>query len=251
MSCTTLRQRLLASERPDQPDAAAARHLTRCPACCAWLQRVARLEEMLPQVPVPPSEPPAALLAMLRSAPLRPLVRPTPLPLSTLPRQEGARQKLALSLALAAALVLFALGWWSWPHALSTDVPVRDHYRTFVDGRMKYAPTAEQRVSVLRDIAAEWLAEARTLPSDERLAQLARDFHRLVHHDLPYHARKVPRPARASVLGPLADQLGRTESEASRVAAVLLTRPSAAEHLRRIAVSAHEAEHNLRLLCRV
>ena len=53
------------------------------------------------------------------------------------------------------------------------------------------------------------------------------------------------------MLGPLADRLGRAESEASRLAAALLNKPRTASHLRRIAAAAHEADRNLRLLCRV
>jgi hypothetical protein len=248
MSCTTIRQRLLASERPDQPGAAEAAHLSRCPACRAWLHRLARLEEMLPQLPVPPSEPPAGLLEMLRAAPLRPLVRPTLLPLYPVPRREGARQKLALAAALAAALALFALGWWALPHTVPPDAPPQDAFRTVVAGRLENARTPHERVAALARLSDELVAEACARPGDARLAELALHFRVVVMRDLPQHAREVPGTDRAAVLGPVASRLGRVESEVSRLAALAL-RPATATQLRRIAQAARDAERHLRTLC--
>jgi hypothetical protein len=255
MSCNSVRQRLLASERPDQPAAEEARHLLGCQGCRAWLRRLARLEQLLPLAPVPPTAgPPAALLEMLQASPARPLVRaPANLTPSALPRREGGRQKLALALALAASLTLFALAWWAWPHVQPpTGIP-REPYRRLVAARLAPARTDKDRVNVLANLADDFLAEAQKRPAEPaEVERLAVQFGWLVEEDLPRQAKQVSLTARHAALMPIAARLGRVQKEANTLAARWQKNHAAsAASLLRIAKAAGEAESRLKRLARV
>ena len=259
MSCTTIRSRLLASDRPDQPAAEETHHLAGCPACRAWLARLVRLEQQLLLLPVPLSLPPAALFAqVLKAAPAAPLVTtPASLRPSPYPRREGGRQKLALALALAAALVLFAVGWWALPHTQSlpphaqpTATSKGRPYHQLVAQRLKQASTREKRVVVLADLAEEFLDEVRTHANDpDHIAELARHFTQLVQHDLQRVAGELSPGERNAVLPLVAKRLVLAREKAVHLAAAWEKgRPVAAGSLRQIAAAAAEADRQLRQL---
>jgi hypothetical protein len=253
MTCTIIRHRLLASERPDQPCAESARHLANCPSCQAWLRRLVRLERQIPQLHVPTCPPPVALMdRILQSAPVPLVRRPAPPSSDTRRIREGGRQKLALAFSLAATLALFTFAWWAWPPRPPTSAAHTDPYVARVNERLQRAQTPRDRVVVLTDLAEEFVAEARKHVADpQRLARLAHDFDRLVQDDLLAHARTIPIAERAAILGPISDRLRQADSEASRLATAWeANHPRAADHARRIASSASDANRRLGELVR-
>ncbi len=256
MSCQTVRERLLASECPDQPATEQARHLAGCADCRVWLRRLALLEQQLPLIPVPTSAPPPALLEMLCASPANAIVRTPVLLHPVRPRAEGARQKLALAISLAASLALFAIGWWAWPH-LQTPVASsrkpsptkREIIDALLAPRFEQAQTPRERVTVVEKLADQFFGDAREHPEDPtRVEGSAQRFCMLMQDDLPRFAREVPGPDRAE-LKDVVGRLGEIESEASRLAAEWRGKHAAsARSLEQIAAAAREAQSRLREL---
>ena len=85
MTCETTRQRLLNSERPDRPPADVQPHLAACAACRTWQRRLARIERQIPELPVPPSAPPPALMRHILNSPHAQLDNQVPGPNSGTP----------------------------------------------------------------------------------------------------------------------------------------------------------------------
>ena len=157
MTCATTRQRLLGSERPDRPPADIQPHLAACPACREWQRRLTRIEQRLPDVPVPPSAPPEALLRQLLNGSVPPELpgtnghpwwvagaaagpnggprpwwvsapeteRPRPLVSGGTrhaagprsPHNDRTRRKVAVAFAATLGLAVFSLCWGVWPHS--------------------------------------------------------------------------------------------------------------------------------------
>jgi hypothetical protein len=258
MSCISVRQRLLASERPDHPAATESRHLSSCADCRAWLRLLVRLEQRLSLVPVPPSVPPPALLAMLRSAPDDALVKPPALLSAVRPRQEGGRQKLALAIALAASLLVFAIGWWAWPHVQedsSSHGPTltRNSHEEQLKKRLASAHTPAQRVNALVDWADDCFRQAQLNRDDPTSVQgQAFHFRGVVKHDLPQHAQDVSPGERVNTLKDAANRLRQIDVNATRLAdSWEPTNPVAAKAMRQIAVDARDAERQLREMATV
>ena len=250
MSCTTVRQHLLASEQPDQPAPALAGHLAGCSACRGWHRRLVRLEQDLPRLPVPPSRPPAHFLEQLRhgprsgpliSSPCR--VRPNPDAI-----REGGRQKVALAFALAASLAVFALGWWAWPrhHQTEQSSLAARSYQNNLDRHLATARTPRERVARMADLADHFFKTARDSRTNaDRLDELAVHFE-LLGRDLSSSARRVPGAQRATLLGDVAERLRRIESQASQLAVEWAREHGAsARSLRRIAAAAREVDRQL------
>lgn len=255
MNCETVRQRLLASERPDQPDRDESRHLAHCRACHIWLKRLVRLERELTRLPVPDCPVPVALLERIGTeTPGKPLVRPPLLPASDRRRvREGGRQKLALAISLAATLALFTLAWWAWPPRDPAVQPlpgVAPTYSQLRDKRLREANTPGERVLALARLADDFLLQIRDLGNHpEQAASLAEDFHRLVQTDLFEQAQAVPVHQRPVLLLPLAARLRQANSEASRLAADWSRQfPRSVASVQRMADAAAEADRRLRLL---
>src|SRR5262245_11527045 len=128
MNCDITRRRLLAAERPDAPDAAVRQHLAGCPSCRGLQRRVVEVEQSLPLLPVPPPSGPAATLQLVLRAPFEPSL-PVPIQAPRPPSPWGprtvGRQKVAVAFALAAALAVFAVGWWAWPHQQASSSSAR------------------------------------------------------------------------------------------------------------------------------
>jgi hypothetical protein len=246
MNCNLLRQRLLESEHPDRPGAAESRHLARCVDCQAFQKRLVRLEQLLPLVPtpavgIPPSLPSHRLLVLPR--------RPT----DGVRRQSARHAKLALAFSLAASLTLFTLGYWAWPPPASSPPTsfAQRNYVTLRDERLRQATLPAQRMAALAHLANELLDEARQLGRyPDRLETLADHFDRLLREDLLREARQLTdQQERTSTLLSLSQQLGRTESEASRLASEWRSRhPRAARQLARIAATAAAVDLELRRL---
>jgi hypothetical protein len=249
MNCTTVRQHLLASERPDQPGPAVARHLGTCSACRGWQRRLVQLERDIPRLPVPASRPPAGLLEQVLHGPGPSQLIEPPFRLRIDPdaTRAGGRQKLALAFALAASLVVFALGWWAWPrHEQPRISPVVADYRHQRDTHLAKARTPAERVSGMADLADQFMEKARaSRDRPGQLADLAVHFE-LLGQDLRETALQVPPTRRAAVLRPIAKRLGEIESTASRLAAAWdREHRDSARSLRRIAAAARKADRRL------
>lgn len=241
MTCQDIRDQLLGCERPDRPGPAASAHLRACGPCRAWVRRLARLERAIPRLPVAvPAVPPSLFEALEPVGPLVRLHRP-----AGPDRREGARRKLALASSLAAALLLFALGLWAWPH-LRTETPSGlAEYRIKRDAALagKGHPADKVRALVRLGDALVDLAVA----DPERAEVLAEWYEELVLADLPSHARSVPVAERPAAVKALLDGLGRTESRAARMAAAEAD-VRLARALTRIAASARHADRMMRSL---
>jgi hypothetical protein len=258
MSCEATRRHLLTAERPDSPPPALGPHLAECAACRDWLRNLTELEARVPLLPVPASD--AAkdrLLKQLREA------APTPEPLRvvapvlpfTPPKERGLR-KASLAVALAAAVVLLAVGLSVWPRSISgPETPVarpqadaRALIRGVRDERMAKARTPRDRLEVLAEFADDLLREvlqSDALPPTERLELLAQVYEETVRENLLEQARLLAPDVRRKLLPRVASELGRTESEFSRLAAAA---PDAKAHLERIAAAARDGDRELRRL---
>jgi hypothetical protein len=245
MTCDPIRQRLLASERPDKPASAEANHLAGCSSCRAWLRRVVQLEEMLPKIPIADPGPPEELLALFRTAGVKPVVPPPAQRLPSFrPKREGARQKLALALSLAATLSLFAITWWAVPH--SKIAPSKA-----TKNRVESKPrTPRERLNALVDQARDCLDQAKAHPEDAAgVAKQAARFRRLVEWDLQAEAKSTTPGERQIVLPGIANLLAHSRNEASELAAKWQGKhPDSARSMREMADAAEQAENRLRLL---
>jgi hypothetical protein len=264
MNCARIQQTLLASERPDQPSAALQQHLAGCSACQAWHQRLVAAERDIPLLPVPSSAGRARFLQQLHDGE-SPVVlepdRPAPRSIWLEPHRPMAKErglrKMAVAFSLAAALALFALGFWAWPRG---DQPVVQpnpnaaelkERRNLRDQRLTTAQTSRERVEILADIAAklhrELLGLARSVDG-ERLAMLAKFYGEVVRDGLLFHAGQLPARERPA-LEAVARLLNDTESELLRMlASDGAVTPAAAAPLREVAQSARFGHDQLRTL---
>lgn len=260
MNCATTRHRLLTAERPDRPPAVVRPHLADCPACQDWLRNLAELESQVPALPVPASsEAKIQVLRRLREWPAATVesLRLVPPELPFMPAKERGLRKLSVAFALAAAVVLFAIGLSLWPRhharpegnnavaALDPEKAMRDQR----DAKMQAARTPRQKVECLAEFAHNLLREARepeALPSVERLALLARVYAETIRGDLQDHARELAADEKPKLLTLLADDLRDTESQFERLVAIA---PEASrEPLRQIAEAARDGQREMRRL---
>jgi hypothetical protein len=242
--CDDIRQRLLRSDHPDKPAAAEAAHLAGCDSCRAWLRRVAQLEEMLPHIPAPPSQPPAELLALFRAAADKPVVAPAAQRLPSFrAKREWARQKLALALALAATLSLFALTWWAVQHVgkpgPKPGLGVRRHN-----------PAPRERLHQGIDEVRECLARAKAQPENAKeVAKQAARFRELLERDVVNVAKNITIGERQIDLPGIANLLARAQKEADGLARAWQTKhPESARSMHQMASAAEQAEKELRKL---
>jgi signal transduction histidine kinase len=258
MNCTLTQRRLLGSERPDQPPPDVQEHLLHCAACRAWLRRLVQLERQVPLIPVPPTSRKDRLIRQLLSPPVGPVLSFPPAGhLLHVPRaRERALQKLSLALAMAAALLVFALGWWAWPHDL-LHPDVAQHPKKTIDGDAERitrsllgARTPRERVQRLADLADRVHEEAQAAAADQdRLNHAARLYARVVREHLLVHARAIPEADRGLLAG-IAKRLEIAESNASRLAAQLPDTSPASASWRDIATVAAEGNRRLLALAR-
>ena len=123
MNCELVQRQLLASDAPGEPSVETRRHLAECPACRAWQQQLAQMEQQLPLLATPPSqrkdEVVRSILDAVEALPANGTALPYApiLPFTKPPPRERALRKASLAIAMAAGLAVFALGWWAWAAA--------------------------------------------------------------------------------------------------------------------------------------
>jgi hypothetical protein len=261
MICKDVQLRLLSSERPDLPPVDLKGHLVTCASCRALHRRLVRLEQQLPLLPVPPAPVPAALLSKILDAP-KPVEAPAEAPILIRQRpklvliKERGLRKLALAFALAAAMVVFAIGWWAWPHAGPGPLPdtnVAYQWKQEFDQRVtqldKEVGTPSERVKIVADLEVKLRGQVETLAlANDRdgLAQLAGDYCRLIRDHLLKIAPTVPVDLRQGVLQDVVKVLVLAESEFKRKASDEFK--SFAGPLGEMALAAQEGLQSLRNL---
>jgi hypothetical protein len=259
MNCDLTRRRLLAAEHPARPSPDVKRHLAACPACRAWQQGLAALEAQVALLPVPHSDgkrrllkeilAPAGAGAARALAPLG-VVLPTP---RTTPLKERGLQKLSLAVAVAAAVVLFAVGLALWPNGGLPELPPAplspvDQALTRRDALYAKAQNPRQLVEAAAAFLATLHREADDLAAAaadaDKLAVVAEAYGRVVRDDLKRFARDLSPGEKAEVLATVAEQLGREESHFRQLAskAVWVSKGP----LTQIADAAREGERDLR-----
>jgi hypothetical protein len=248
VNCAKAREQML-GEPADRSAAALAAHLSGCAACRSTQRRLARLERDLPLLRVPDCPPPAALLELVLHGPGDgALVRPRGPRLSDVDPKAAGRQKVALAFALAASLLVFAVGWWAWPAPESPPQKsqARLEYEKLLTKNKKLAPgfAPRQGVEGLTEVAEGMFADVRKA-SPEKLDRLAQQFDYLAQ-DLEYQAGKVPASERAAVQA-ASERLSRLESEAAQLAAARRGKPEE-QTLHKIARVVRETDKRLRQL---
>src|SRR5437899_1237290 len=178
MNCERMQRRLLATESPERPLGDIAAHLAECSACQEWQRRLLQVEAEVPQLLVPVSRPPTALLKHFLHMPAKtkPMAETQPSAVTNTLRigayratvKDRGRWKMSVAFATAAALVLLAFGAWVWHRDQRPTVvqitPPRDALLASLmqhDLRLASAQKPAERVVILSDIAYELHGKAR------------------------------------------------------------------------------------------
>jgi hypothetical protein len=279
MNCDVLQRHLLGRERPDSPSADAAAHLADCAACREWLLRLVQLERAVIQLPVPPAE--AARSALMRRILSREAENGQPAPARKPPVAERRRPSIAMVVGswimdphasprrrvaaglvagVAAALLLFVVGWLVWdgdhpsPQVAGTapkapaDPLLAELRRYKIDAAGTTEPT--ERVKVMADAADQVCDRAGAKNSThEELTALAYLYSRVVHEGIVKSAEGVSAADRRELLEPIASKLAEAESEWHRLALQADLPPSVKTALDRAELAARKGKDKLRELC--
>ncbi len=247
MNCDAAQRRLLSADRPDRLTDDVRRHLEGCSVCRHLSRRLVQAERQIALLPVPPSSTKDAFVRRFRRS-VAPIVLHGPIPWSTPPKERGLR-KLSLAVAIAAVLAVFAIGLWSYQFTPPTQPApawvVRVHDQ--LDNARAQA-TPRQRVESLSALATDLQKQALFMARADRiedLESLTTLYSDLVDDDLLTHARTLSLADRSFVLPEVADELGRAESQFSRLAAERAN-SAAAESLRRLALAAGDGGRHIR-----
>jgi len=257
MKCQVVRHYLLGSARPARPASMVADHLARCAACRAWQRQLVHLERLVPEIAVPPSTAKADCLhavlhseAYSRSGEREVQWR----------RRERAIRKVAVTFAMAAGLLFFALVWYGLKHQgdgqdfgdrhpAVTRLTLDHVLSRFGDGS-PLPPEPSKGIQRLVVVARRLHAETEERVKDGTVSDvefLARHFEVLVQHGILPLARNVPAEERPDVLAGIADQLSRTESLANQLSK---QRADVANPLQFMAKVAEKGHLELRKLAR-
>jgi hypothetical protein len=242
MKCEFVQRRLLALEDPAQVPAEYRAHLARCGICRDWQSQLLLLEGNIPCVPVPPSRGKARLLRrlieMTRDKETR-VEKAVPTTLMKVPAVPAVSQAPTLPLshvlilprraaALAAAVLLFVLGWWIF-HSRTTGPelpptkPVADPLLASLverDMRLATAASPRERIEILADMAQELQDATRFLAqaaASDELDGLARLYEQVVHEGILRQASALPAGERRPILNPIADRLSKTARSVERL----------------------------------
>lgn len=277
MKCQAIQTCLLSLEQPEQPTPELAAHLGECLACRDWFQQLLLIERHVALLPVPPSSGKARLFEALRTVERETVRKPDfgvpndapvalPHPALRKPhanepvwaRHERRLKRLAVTSALAAALILVAVGLWiaRFSHTPVEVVrpPAEDPLLASLlqrNLRLAAANSPRQRLEALADLADDLNSESQTLmqaasPTD--LATLAQLYRKVVQEGIVAQAKALPPAERATALGPIADRLTRVWNDADELADRLPAGTS--RSLRVIAAAARDGDKQLRGLLR-
>jgi hypothetical protein len=228
MNCPAIQRYLLRVENPNRVSARVRDHLEGCPSCQAWHHGLVQIENDVLLLPIESSE--------AKSAFMQKFVRgtvgvPSVTARSWLPWQarERARRKLAFAASLAAALLLFALGWWIVQRA--KDSPAVQEkaqpesivkWRQDVDGKLARAKTPRARLDIYRETVnhlSKALSKKEEAMSGDELASFVDVFDEtVVRGGMVAEAEKLSpalSPAeRKEIFTPLVEKLEELSAEA-------------------------------------
>jgi hypothetical protein len=229
--------------------------LAHCPVCRLWQRHLVRIERLVPEIPVPSSTAKADCLeAVLHSDAYS---RTTGGEVEWR-RRERAIRKVAITFAMAAGLLFFALVWYAWQQQRDGTVPAGragspytlDHIiRCYDDGSPLPAEPGKriERFAVLAERLQGETKERVQQGTASEVAMLARQFEIVVQEGILPLARIMPAEERADVLGSIAEQLSRSESLANQLAK---QRADVASPLLLMAKAAQKGHVELRELAR-
>lgn len=253
MNCDTLHRRLLGLERPELPPPELRSHLAVCAACREWHRHLIEVERQAGGLPVPPPVRKAAFLARLATSTPSSTERSARHKLNGRAHaarldRERARTKMALAFAMAAGLLVVALGAWVWnrsPDPKRTVPP-----ETALEKRLKVEPRwgqakTTERLEILSDLADELGKSTGALAQAEgdELDGQVKLFREVVDEIAGVYAPRLAGEERQRVLTPIVERLARAESEAERLA---VRYPGRAVALHELASAARDGERRLR-----
>lgn len=260
MTCSSVRQALLALPDPRLIPPSLREHVTDCPVCGHWAATAARLEGLLEQLPVPspPADRKSALKARLGLD--RPAERSAGWGMSPL---RGGGRVVGWAAGLAAVVLVVLAGGRLVPRRESGPVaaestPEHPFLQAVARRGLALARSDSPRdkfrslAGLTDDLSAEAVALARVAGPDD-LKDLARWFERVVKEGLVRQAERLPAHAltpaeRHAELTALAGHLAETAARAEAAAADVP--PEAQLALGRIRDSARYGERKLRELAR-
>jgi hypothetical protein len=259
MNCSVLQRRLLELEKPDRPPPEVRAHLAACAGCRRWQRRLLLIEQRVPLIPVPPSSAKSAVMRRVLAEPAPAAKEPSraeppkfrPFSPTAAPGYRGP-QKIALATALAAGLVLFAIGFWSLQ---PPKEPPKQHFSDSLTARLVQhdlklaaATKPQEKVKVLAALAEDLHGETRALAKvarPEDLRALA-GLYEKVGQGLVTQAENLSFGERSQVLDRIMQQLADTADDAQELAKTVS--PAAATHLLAIASAAQKTEGQLHKL---
>jgi hypothetical protein len=271
MKCAQVQRRLLAAERPDLVGADLAGHLAQCPSCHALQRRLVRLEHGIRHLSVPAStrrpgfvaqfmqQTPVELpVASRQTSPDLPAAGPPVLPLVKVthrpatPAKERGLRKLAIAIAVAASLAIFAIGLWAMQVKGPQKLDERAVLRKQLDTRITYAETPRDKAEVVVDVAIEVQTRVENLAKEKvvngkQLADLAELYRELVSEDLQTQVRVLVRDIkdtnqRREAVANLVSRLHATASACDQEALKDI-RPEVQQPLKDIAAAARNADN--------
>jgi hypothetical protein len=254
MKCKVVRQHLLASAKPARPSAVMAEHLAQCAGCRAFQRRLVNMERLVSELPVPASTAKADYLqAVLHSDPYARHEAPE-VPWR---QRERALRKVAMTFAMAAGLLFFALVWYAWQRHQNevADLggsPARENRLedvvNFYDRGALLAAHPRERFERLTVIAQKLHDKAKERALDENFSEVSKlsaQYKILLEEGILADAPKVPAADRKELLGSVAEQFSRDASLANQLAT---QHPLMAKPLDDMAIVANNARSKLREL---
>jgi hypothetical protein len=204
-----------------------ADHLSKCVECRTFQRRLVRLERLVPEFPVPASSAKADCLeAVLHSdAYARPATPEIPWR-----QRERALRKVAITFAMAAGLLFFALIWYVWQHQNDQVSPSGhtiakgDRLEEIVNSYDRGALAAahpRERFQRLAQVALKLQDRTKERVQNgtfSEVSKLAHQYEILVKEGILVQAGNVPEPDRQEVLGLVAEDFSRAESLANNLA---------------------------------
>ena len=236
MTCEVVRARLLTTADPGRLPAAVREHVSGCVGCAGFARRLARVDELLPRLPVP--APTAgvkeAFVEAVEFGPVivrRPEPRATPAGLSAVGRAVWrSREEWQYAGGVAAVLCVGVGMWWAGTRPRAAAAAAGPRHELLAKqvkslGLLASADTPDKRLAVWTDAAAELAAEAKRVhvaagPAD--LAALDRMFAVAVTDGVVGQAERLPTLTardRVARLKPAADALAAIEADAEATAA--------------------------------
>jgi hypothetical protein len=209
-------------------------HVHDCPACRRVVEQLCRLEQLLPQLPVPPSTP------QVKSTLIARVIAEAPVPssrLAALRRLETFEQWLAktgwkFSAGIAAALLLGFGVWWFHSAQPPATASAPYHRHSLLHAEVQHvsalatADTPAERLRIWTEIVRELNAETALVYSiapEAEMRSLGQMFDRAVHEGIVRQTAQFPEQfppqQRQQLLREVAKQLRDISEESERLSA--------------------------------